>query len=160
MQYNNVGGITHKTQSHDKAGGPDASGGWNPQQKTSYDMAYTYGQEQPHAPTHIGQYSYTYDKNGNQTGWIDDVSGQERRILWDEENRIRAIYDEGNINHYIYDASGERVIKGKSTGQAVYVNGKKESASGSIGNFTVYPWPAALIPIWSCNPAAIPSTTT
>ncbi|WP_258105031.1 RHS repeat domain-containing protein [Marinoscillum sp. MHG1-6] len=58
--------------------------------------------------------------------------------MWDEENRIRAIYDDGNVNHYIYDASGERVIKAKSIGQAVFINGEKESASGSVGNYTVY----------------------
>ena len=54
-------------------------------------MAYTYGEEQPHAPTHIGEQSYTYDNpalaGGNQTGWTHDVSGQRRKLLWDEENR-------------------------------------------------------------------------
>ncbi|WP_258105033.1 SpvB/TcaC N-terminal domain-containing protein [Marinoscillum sp. MHG1-6] len=137
MAYNTVGGIIHKVQSHDKTGN-NSKGDWNSQSKTTYDMTYTYGQEQPHAPTQIGEHSYSYDKNGNQTGWTDNLSGQERRIMWDEENRIRAIYDDGNVNHYIYDASGERVIKAKSIGQAVFINGQKESASGSVGNYTVY----------------------
>ncbi|MEQ8681341.1 MAG: SpvB/TcaC N-terminal domain-containing protein [Cyclobacteriaceae bacterium] len=134
MQYNTVGGILQKTQNHDKAGGND----WNPQKKTTYDLGYEYGEQQPHAPTQIGTHSYTYDQNGNQTGWTDNVSGQERKIGWDEENRIRFIYDNGNFNNYIYDASGERVIKIRSIGQAVYINGKKESDSGGIGNFTIY----------------------
>jgi hypothetical protein len=69
--------------------------------------------------------------NGNQTGWTDDKTGQRRDIMWDvcpsvvqrrrDENRIRSISDNGSQHHYIYDASGERVIKGKSTGQRIFV---------------------------------------
>jgi hypothetical protein len=66
------------------------------------------------------------------------VSGQRRRILWDEENRIRSIYDNGSQHHYIYDASGERVLKGKSTGQRIFVNGEWKAGSGQMGNYTVY----------------------
>ena len=44
-----------------------------------------------------------------------------RRILWDKKNRLRAVYDNGALYHYIYDAAGERV-KGQSTGQTLSVN--------------------------------------
>jgi RHS repeat-associated protein len=130
MSYNTVGGITRKNQLHTNKG--------QEQKKTTYDMAYTYGDDQPHAPTHIGKQAYSYDANGNQTGSVHDVSGQRRDILWDEENRIRAISDNGANYHYIYDASGTRVIKGKSNGQSVYVNGEWKTGSGSMGNYTVY----------------------
>ena len=109
MDYNSVGGITNKTQNHQRKG--------NVEKKTTYDLSYAYGSEQPHAPVHIGEQTYRYDANGNQLGWTSDVSGQQRKILRDEENRIRSIYDNGSQHHYIYDAAGERVIKGKSTGQ-------------------------------------------
>jgi RHS repeat-associated protein len=130
MSYNTVGGITRKNQLHTNKG--------QEQKKTTYDMAYTYGDDQPHAPTHIGKQAYGYDANGNQIGWTHDVSGQRRDILWDEENRIRAISDNGANYHYVYDASGTRVIKGKSNGQSVYVNGEWKTGSGSMGNYTVY----------------------
>jgi YD repeat-containing protein len=55
------------------------------------------------------------------TGRIHDVSGQKRKILWDEENRIRSISDNGAVHHYTYDASGERVLKGKSNGQVISI---------------------------------------
>lgn len=58
--------------------------------------------------------------------------------MWDEENRIRAIEDNGAFYHYAYDASGERVWKGKSTGQSVFVNGELKAGNGSLGNFIVY----------------------
>jgi RHS repeat-associated protein len=141
MQYNSVGGITNKTQNHTKKG--------NLQKKTSYNNTYTYGTEQPHAPIHIGgtlagesgkgeSKTYTYDANGNQTGWDDDLSGQRRNLMWDEENRIRSVQDNGAIYHYAYDAAGERVWKAKSTGQRVFVNGEWKAGNGQMGNYTVY----------------------
>jgi RHS repeat-associated protein len=130
MSYNSVGGITQKTQNHTRKG--------TVEKKTTYDMTYTYGQDQPHAPIHIGQQTFTYDANGNQLGWKDDKTGQRRNILWDEENRIRAVYDNGAYYHYTYDAAGERVLKGQSTGQRVFVNGEWKAGSGQMGNYTVY----------------------
>ncbi|MBT1697424.1 hypothetical protein KK083_11090 [Fulvivirgaceae bacterium PWU4] len=130
MAYNSVGGITHKTQNHQRKGVV--------QKKTTYDLSYTYSSEQPHAPVHIGDQTYTYDADGNQTGWTHDKTGQRRNIMWDEENRIRSLYDNGSQHHYVYDASGERVLKGKSTGQRVFVNGEWKAGSGQMGNYTVY----------------------
>jgi RHS repeat-associated protein len=130
MSYNSVGGIISKNQIHKKKD--------QEQKKTTYNLSYAYGDTQPHAPIHIGEQTYEYDANGNQTGWTSDVSGQRRVVLWDEENRIRSIYDNGSQHHYIYDASGERVIKGKTTGQRIFVNGEWKAGSGEMGNYTVY----------------------
>jgi RHS repeat-associated protein len=130
MSYNTVGGITRKNQLHTSKD--------QKQKKTSYDNVYSYGDDQPHAPIHIGKQAYTYDANGNQTGWTHDVSGQRRNIIWDEENRIRAISDNGANYHYTYDASGIRVLKGKNNGQSVYVNGEWKTGSGNMGNYTMY----------------------
>jgi len=130
MNYNSVGGITQKTQNHTSKG--------NVAKKTTYDNAYTYGTDQPHAPIHIGKQTFSYDANGNQTGFTDDVSSQRRNMMWDEENRIRAISDNGAFYHYIYDAAGERVLKGQSTGQRIFVNGQWRAGSGQMGNYTVY----------------------
>ncbi|NOQ25366.1 MAG: hypothetical protein GQ564_08385, partial [Bacteroidales bacterium] len=86
----------------------------------------------------IGELTYTYDANGNQTGWQDTTRNQHREILWDEENRIRAIADNGLVNHYIYDASGERVIKSNGDGQVIKVNGFPMGGKGTTGNYSMY----------------------
>jgi len=135
MQYNSVGGITRKTQTHDKS--PQGNK-WVPQKKTTYDWSYSYDIGQPHAATHIGRQSYTYDADGNQTGWTDDQTGQRQKMVWDEEDRLRSASVNGQLNSYVYDASGERVLKGKGDGQTVFVNGNITSSSGGVGNFTVY----------------------
>jgi YD repeat-containing protein len=66
------------------------------------------------------------------------VSGQKRQIVWDEENRVQAIVDNGSVQHYVYDAAGERVLKGSSAGQAIHVNKEQRGGTGGMGNYTVY----------------------
>jgi RHS repeat-associated protein len=135
MEYNTVGGITRKTQTHDK--NPNGNK-WIPQKKTTYDNSYTYDTKQPHTATHIGRQTYAYDANGNQTGWNDDKTGQRQKMVWDEENRLRSVSVNGQLNSYIYDAGGDRVLKGLGSGQSVYVNGDLSGNSVGVGNFTVY----------------------
>ncbi|GJM65015.1 hypothetical protein [Persicobacter diffluens] len=136
MAYNKAGAITHKAQEHTRKGYDETD--WSPRNKTTYAQDYTYGKDQPHAPIHIGRKTYAYDPNGNLSGWTDDLSGQRRNLAWDEENRIRAIADNGNTFNYVYDASGTRVIKGKTIGQSIDVNGSRKGGKGSMGNNTVY----------------------
>ena len=66
--------------------------------------------------------TYTYDANGNQTGWTNDLNGTRRTIVWDEENRVQSIFDNGHEKAYKYDDKGERVIKRGPQGETVYVN--------------------------------------
>ena len=111
---------------------------WIPQKKATYDFTYTYGAKQPHAATHIGSQAYTYDANGNLTGWTDDKTSQRQKMVWDEDNRLRSVSVNGQLNSYVYDASGERVLKAQGSGQSVFVNGNINGNSGGVGNFTVY----------------------
>jgi RHS repeat-associated protein len=143
MEYNTVGSLLRKTQTNDKTSGPGNH--WIQQKKTSYDLSYTYSTSQPHAATHIGRQTYTYDADGNQTGWTDDQTGQRRSMVWDEENRLRSVSVNGQLNSYVYDASGERVLKGQGSGQSVFVNGNVNSSSGGLGNFTVYVNPYVVV---------------
>ncbi|HEY1212687.1 MAG TPA: RHS repeat-associated core domain-containing protein, partial [Bryobacteraceae bacterium] len=135
MEYNTVGGITRKTQTSDKS---TSGNKWIPQKKTTYDWSYSYDGNQPHAARHIGNQTYTYDADGNLTGSTDDKTGQRRRMIWDEENRLRSVSVNGQMNSFVYDATGERVLKGAGSGQTVYVNGAVSESSGGVGNFTVY----------------------
>ncbi len=97
------------------------------QKKTRYAWTYEYapsGQTsvRPHAPIHIGERTFSYDANGNQTGWDNDNNGTRRNIVWDEENRIQSVFDNGHEKFYKYDDAGERVIKRGPQGETVYVN--------------------------------------
>ena len=84
MAYDTIHNIVGKDQQHQRI---QPSGTAVTQRKTSYDWTYTYGSPQPHAPSLIGDRAYSYDLNGNQTGWDHVSNGTRRTILWDEEWR-------------------------------------------------------------------------
>ena len=42
-------------------------------------------------------------------------NGTRRTIVWDEENRIQSVADNGQTQDYKYDDAGERVIKCSAT---------------------------------------------
>jgi len=119
LAYNSIHNMVGKDQTHEIV---EPSGTVVPQHKTSYTFAYAYDSTQPHAADHIGQQTFRYDVNGNQTGWTDDVSGQRRDTVWDEENRIQSLFDNGHEKTYKYDDTGERVIKRGPQGETAYVN--------------------------------------
>ena len=121
MAYDTIHNITGKTQAHNRIT-PPPDNSVIPQQKTTYDWTYDYGSSKPHAATHIGDRTFTYDANGNQTGWDNDNNGQRRTIIWDEENRIQSIIDNGKTSTYKYNDQGERAIKRTGQGETVYVN--------------------------------------
>jgi RHS repeat-associated protein len=119
MGFDDIHNIVQKTQADNLT---NAAGQAIPQKATSYDWAYAYGGSQPHAPTHIGSHTFSYDADGNQLGWTDDKNGTRRIMLWDEDNRIAEIDDNGERSKYTYDAKGERIIKVARQGETVYVN--------------------------------------
>jgi RHS repeat-associated protein len=119
MGFDDIHNIVSKTQADNLT---NAGGTVIPQKATSYDWSYAYGGTQPHAPTHIGTHTFSYDADGNQLGWSDDKNGTRRIMLWDEDNRISEIDDNGQRSKYTYDDKDERVIKVARQGETVYVN--------------------------------------
>ncbi|HET9495728.1 MAG TPA: SpvB/TcaC N-terminal domain-containing protein [Chloroflexia bacterium] len=136
MQYDTLNNIVSKVQADNVV--HVSTGQSNPQRKTTYNFAYAYNGTQPHAPTQITGRNFTYDANGNQTGWTDDQNGQSRDIVWDEENRIQSIADNGHQLTYKYNHGGTRVIKRGPQGETVYVNPYFVVRNGQIGTKHVY----------------------
>jgi hypothetical protein len=52
-----------------------------------------------------------------------------REMFWDESNRLRVVYDQNSyqIQHYIYDGAGERILKASSQIETVYENGQVDA---------------------------------
>ncbi|MBS0011180.1 MAG: hypothetical protein KFF49_07210, partial [Bacteroidales bacterium] len=131
MQYDIMGKILHKTQSHYL----DDSG----QNSTSYDFIYEYNSPKPAAASAIGERKFTYDDNGNQVAWEDTINHDYRQLAWDEENRLSMISDNGYVSRYVYDASDRRVIKSHGGTQGVYINGAPVGVvNHSDNNYTLY----------------------
>ncbi len=108
------------------------------QHSTSYNWTYDYGGPRPHAPTHISDRTYSYDANGNQSGWEHDGNGTRRNIIWDEEDRIQSLFDNGHEETYRYNEAGQRVIKRGPQGETAYVNGYFTVRNREVGTKHVY----------------------
>lgn len=136
MEYNDTHGILNKEQEHIKNG--------NAFLPNTYKNNYSYI-----ANTHkvdkivdnstgLGE-TFKYDSNGNITQR--ETNTALRTFSWDESNRLRVVADNSSMQHYIYDASGERVLKANSDVETVYENGTLvgPSATISINGYTSYP---------------------
>ncbi len=77
----------------------------------------------PTTPTQIGHEHYTYDANGNLVLVENDSLNTERRMYWDEDNRLMILSDNGKTSRYTYNAAGERIIKSHGDLEGVYING-------------------------------------
>ena len=94
--------------------------------------------------------TYEYDDNGNLThertarqkadGHYEPV-GTERKFLWDEENRLQAISENGYVSNYIYDADGERTVKMHGGGTASYLNASDSTVTTERPKYTLYASP-------------------
>jgi RHS repeat-associated protein len=135
MTYDSVNNIMSKDQDHEVV---EPSGVPIVQHATTYDWAYRYGGVHPHAPTHIGPRTFRYDANGNQVAWTHDANGTRRAIVWDEENRVQSVIDNGHRMTYKYNDAGERVIKRGPQGETVYVNPYFEIRNREIGTKNVF----------------------
>ena len=132
-----------------------------------YDLAYTYGktegkkfqlaevkdanyrtEENPDSVAKIdNNHTYTYDANGNlvyvNTGRIKqdgalDSTATERKLRWDEENRLTASDDNGFVTNYWYDADGERTVKTSGEGEQLYVNSEFAGGRTNTAKFSLY----------------------
>ena len=63
---------------------------------------------------------------------------REKSFLWDEENRLLAVNNNGSVSCYFYDAAGERTVKLTSETEMVHVNGKKVGGNDNVCKFTAY----------------------
>ena len=161
MGYDNMHRITSKSQ-HLSQDNVQFNGTLN----VGYDLTYTYGtedgkkfqlasvkdvnyrtEETPGDNKIENNHVYLYDKNGNliyvNTGRLmndghNETGTGERKLIWDEENRLLAVDDNGFVSNYWYDADGERTIKTSGESDQVYVNGVFSSGSTNTAKFSLY----------------------
>ncbi len=89
--------------------------------------------------------NYEFDANGNMTSVSVDTVAPIKSFLWDEENRLLAVNNNGSVSCYFYDAAGERSVKISSESEMVHVNGKKVGENGSSCKFTAYVSPYFIV---------------
>ena len=122
LAYDETGNLVAKNQGLQVKARSQASG---------YNWTYAYGGAHPHAPVHVGNHTLHYDLDGNQTGWDDDSNGTRRTNTWDEEDRLKAVADNGQTTRFLYDSDGMRTNKAGQGGETIYVNKWFSLANGN-----------------------------
>ena len=137
---------------------------------TGYDLGYTYDNS-PGKHFQLGRvtesyyrkegsqaagdsisntHSFYYDPNGNLTsefvarnrlGNSTTNNISRRKLLWDGQNRLRGISEDGYVSLYWYDADGNRTVKEHLGGEAVWVNGTKAGVKTDSMEYSIYPSP-------------------
>jgi RHS repeat-associated protein len=145
MSYGGTGSILTKHQVNESRLLEGDNPQWIANPVTSYKYAFNYNGKLPHAVTSIDnlssdeKYVYEYDRSGNTLTNDEPGSTSARRLIWTEENRIAAIKSKGNVSHYIYDASGERILKLHSNSLSISINGVSAGISKVNNKFSIYP---------------------
>ena len=132
-----------------------------------YDLSYTYGtdtgkkfqlanvkdvnyrtEETPSESENVNNnHAYEYDANGNlvyvntsrtKKDGIADEKAAERKLKWDEENRLLASDDNGFVTNYWYDVDGERTVKTSGESDQVYVNSEFAGGRTNTAKFSLY----------------------
>ena len=162
MGYDNMHRITSKrqilTQNNVQFNGTLNAG---------YDLTYTYGtdagkkfqlanvkdvnyrtEETPSESENVNNnHAYEYDANGNlvyvntsrtKKDGVSDEKTTERKLKWDEENRLLASDDNGFVTNYWYDADGERTVKTSGESDQVYVNSEFAGGRTNTAKFSLY----------------------
>ena len=162
MGYDNMHRITSKrqilTQNNVQFNGTLNAG---------YDLSYTYGtdtgkkfqlanvkdvnyrtEETPSESENVNNnHAYEYDANGNlvyvntsrtKKDGVSDEKTTERKLKWDEENRLLASDDNGFVTNYWYDADGERTVKTSGESDQVYVNSEFAGGRTNTAKFSLY----------------------
>jgi RHS repeat-associated protein len=101
-------------------------------------LAVTILSPKPHAVTDTGDKLYTYDPAGNMTGWTHKQNGTRRVIYWNEENRVKQIDDNGKKTYFLYDDTGERVLKRGEHGETLYINRFYSIRNGELSTKHVF----------------------
>ena len=162
MGYDNMHRITSKrqilTQNNVQFNGTLNAG---------YDLTYTYGtdagkrfqlanvkdvnyrtEETPSESENVNNnHAYEYDANGNlvyvntsrtKKDGVADEKAAERKLKWDEENRLLASDDNGFVTNYWYDADGKRTVKTSGESDQVYVNSEFAGGRTNTAKFSLY----------------------
>lgn len=136
MDYNDTHGIKSKKQNHTLNNVGNS--------KNTYNNAYDYYENTHRVKSILNQQGgileyFTYDANGNMKT-RGDMNKVYASYYWDESNRLRVVNDYKSLHHYLYDASGERILKAGSDSEAIYENGSLVNPSSvTLNSYTTYP---------------------
>lgn len=135
MQYNQAGGITFKTS--------NGSGFMNAS-ALNYDLLYSYSGNYGHQleriddPVNASTTYFTYNTSGSITQIDDPSQAIAQNFFWNEQKQLTGVSNQQGVHHYVYDHSGERIMKSSLINSTVYLNDQVIDNVSNLEPYTVY----------------------
>ncbi len=115
---------------------------------TEYRLNYTYKSGKKHQVEQIlgsNGYNATFDY-GTYTprGAVSEITVSNttkhynQQYIWDEVDRLRAVNNENGVQHNVYDANGNRIMKGQAVPTSAAQNGEARGALTAVLPYIVY----------------------
>lgn len=108
-----------------------------------YELSYTYNPSKPHQLLSVtdagpqgGLTRFTYDGVGNLIN-MNGPSGTEE-LIWNELQQLSGVKNGSGIHHYVYDHSGERIMKSSINRSSVQVNDQTIDDIQYLEPYTLY----------------------
>ena len=108
-----------------------------------YELSYTYNPSKPHQLLSVtdagpqgGLTRFTYDGVGNLIN-MSGPSGTEE-LIWNELQQLSGVKNGSGIHHYVYDHSGERIMKSSINRSSVQVNDQTIDDIQYLEPYTLY----------------------
>ncbi|MEZ4897935.1 MAG: SpvB/TcaC N-terminal domain-containing protein [Saprospiraceae bacterium] len=105
----------------------------------SVDWSFDYNGR--HSPQRINDKQMIYDVNGNLTDQSSLTAFDNRQMIWDEEDRLMGVSDNGQISRYTYDAGGHRILKSQGGSQGIFLDGESAGFVNHTDDYTAYESP-------------------
>jgi RHS repeat-associated protein len=136
--FNDAGGITSKMSNVSQGSQTLAANA----AEMTYDLSYNYNASKPHQlDVVVDQISgnsqhFTYNGSGSIKQIQDNSQTQD--FYWNEEQWLNAVQNDKGIHHYIYDHTGERIMKSSVIQTNVYVNDQIVGTIQELEPYTLY----------------------
>ena len=122
VEYDKQGNVLRKAQT-DQIGKANGKGKQLVQNPTTYTLdPMQYAGDGPHQLTQANARTYSWDANGNMTGWVDPAIKDSRIITWDAEDRVVEVDDSAATTEYTYDDAGRLGLERGPGGETSFVN--------------------------------------
>ncbi len=85
--------------------------------------------------------SFGYNNSGSITSIYTNLGGStidKIDMLWNEEQWMVADQNQNGVHHYVYDYSGERIMKSTYSATNLWQDGNSAGSSGDLDAYTVY----------------------
>ncbi|MCF8212259.1 MAG: DUF2778 domain-containing protein, partial [Cryomorphaceae bacterium] len=129
------GGITFKTS--------NGSGFMNAS-ALNYDLLYSYSGNYGHQleriddPVNASTTYFTYNTSGSITQIDDPSQAIAQNFFWNEQQQLTGVSNQQGVHHYVYDHSGERIMKSSLINSTVYLNDQVIDDVSNLEPYTVY----------------------